>query len=114
MDVSETDDAILKLRPIVAERPQIISYAPFTGAINRDTTIQVMFDYDMDENSIYYTEQELDTLRGELGIEENSDTGSITVSDSQLTTELLRNSNDDCYGYKKGSDRLHFRRHPVQ
>ena len=107
ISVSAIGDAELKLRPIVAERPQVISYAPFTGEINRDTTIQVMFDYDMDENSIYYTEQELDTLRDELGIEENSDTGSITVSDSQLTTELLRNTNDDCYGYKKGSDTVY-------
>lgn len=60
----EGEDYNLCLRPIIAERPQIISNAPTfsSNGVLRDTTIQVMFDYDMDENSIYYSEAELETL----------------------------------------------------
>ncbi len=51
------------LFPEVAERPQVISYAPMTLGQLKDSTIQVLFDRDMDENSIYYTEDEIDELK---------------------------------------------------
>ena len=51
------------LFPEVAERPQVISYAPMTLGQLKDSTIQVLFDKDMDENSIYFTEDEIDELK---------------------------------------------------
>lgn len=58
------DDIRLELRPLVAERPQTISESPLrnSAGVLRDTTIQVMFDFDMDESSIYYTPKELNDI----------------------------------------------------
>ncbi|MBR0487873.1 MAG: hypothetical protein IJJ70_09275, partial [Treponema sp.] len=53
----------LGLRAAVAERPQIISNTPQNSGILKDSSIQVLFDRDMDENSIYYTEAEVIALR---------------------------------------------------
>ena len=54
----------LAIRPVVCERPQVISNSPVysSSGVLRDTTIQVMFDYDMDETSIYYTSPEIAEL----------------------------------------------------
>ena len=64
-DVQEAERTIqLAIRPIVAERPQILDYAPSGAALLRkDSTIQIIFDYDLSENSIYYTKNELKTIR---------------------------------------------------
>ena len=58
------DNIKLAIRPVIAERPQIISYSPLYDAagVNIDTTIRVIFDYDMDESSIYYTQKEIDDM----------------------------------------------------
>ena len=60
----EDEDIEFELIPVIKERPQIISNSPLYSSegVLRDTTIQVMFDYDMDENSIYYTKDELTEL----------------------------------------------------
>ena len=60
----------LCLVPVLTERPQILSYAPvLTSNMSlRDSSIQVVFDHDMDESSIYYTQEELNQLMQELGI----------------------------------------------
>jgi len=56
----EDDDIELTIKPIVAERPQILDYTPSgSSLLRKDSTIQVIFDHDMDEDSIYYTEAEL-------------------------------------------------------
>ena len=60
----------LALRPVVAERPQIISNTPQNSGILKDSSIQVLFDRDMDENSIYYSDDELESLIPKVG-EEN-------------------------------------------
>ena len=52
----------LGVRSIVTERPQIISYTPITTGTLKDSTIQVLFNYDMDPDSIYYTEDEINSL----------------------------------------------------
>ena len=68
--VPEDSNMNLCLRPVIAERPQIISNYPLnTGYVNKDSTIQVMFDYDMDPNSIYYTKDERSTLAAMTDIE---------------------------------------------
>lgn len=56
----------LAVRPVVAERPQILSYSPLYVAegVLKDSRIQLVFDYDMSEDSIYYTEDELKELTG--------------------------------------------------
>ncbi len=101
-------DAEIELKPIVAERPQIISYAPFTGKINKDTSIQVMFDYDMDPNSIYYTTTELSLLRQNLNIASNSDIGTIESGGTSVNTQLLKDdSHNRYYGYKKGAETVY-------
>ena len=57
----------LALRPVVAERPQIISNTPQNSGILKDSSIQVLFDRDMDENSIYYSDDELESLIAKVG-----------------------------------------------
>ena len=54
----------LSLVPELAERPQILSYAPLYVAEGspKDSAIQVTFDYDMDPDSIYYSTDELTSL----------------------------------------------------
>ena len=81
VDDSETECTFVKapsdgmklcLEPVLSERPQIISYTPLyiSEGTHKDTTIQVIFDYDMDAESIYYTEGEKDELLAS-GIAEN-------------------------------------------
>ena len=62
--VSAPDDPEIKLviRPKVVERPQVISNSPQTSGVRKDTSIQVLFDHDMDKASIYYTEDEIDQM----------------------------------------------------
>ena len=60
--IPESQNPKIVITAIVAERPQVISYAPMTSGQLKDSTIQVLFDRDMDENSIYFTDDEIDAL----------------------------------------------------
>ncbi|MBQ2551826.1 MAG: hypothetical protein II563_03120, partial [Treponema sp.] len=60
-----TQDVPLGIRSVVMERPQIISYTPITTGMLKDTTIQVLFNRDMDPSSIYYTDTEISSLEDE-------------------------------------------------
>lgn len=86
-------DMKLCLSPVVTERPQILSYAPMLGTEMsfKDSTIQVVFDYPMDINSIYYTDEELADLMAELGI--------ANVNSSRLLSTKVNNEKK-YYGYK--------------
>ena len=90
------DSAVkLCLRPVVAERPQIISYSPITSGTIKDAGIQVLFDHDMDEGSIYYTEEEIVALKKE------------GVADEVFLPEIpndLTGSPLERYGYKKDGE----------
>ena len=79
----------LSISPEVAERPQILSYTPLYVAdgTRKDSSIQVIFDYDMDPESIYYTENEINSLL-ESGIQ----------STNLLYSEV--NGETKCCGYK--------------
>ncbi len=56
----------LALRPVIADRPQIISNSPTGSGVFRDSTIQVLFDTDMDPASIYFdSEKEIPALKAE-------------------------------------------------
>ena len=52
----------LGVRSILKERPTIISYTPLTSGVFKDSSIQVLFDCDMDPLSIYYTQNEIAAL----------------------------------------------------
>ena len=61
VDTPTQDSGInLLLQPVTAERPQVLSWGPDTEneRATKDATIQVVFDRAMDENSIYYTDDE--------------------------------------------------------
>ena len=59
----ESSNLKLVITPVVAERPQVISYSPMNYGHFKDSTIQVLFDRDMDEQSIYFTDPEIDALQ---------------------------------------------------
>ena len=80
------EDIVITAR--VAERAQIISYSPMTSEVLKDSSVLVQFDHDMNEDSIYYTKDDIDALKQSLG-EEN-----ITFLPSKKTQGRF-------YGYKK-------------
>ncbi len=61
--IPESSNLKLVITPVVAERPQVISYSPMNSGHFKDSTIQVLFDRDMDEQSIYFTDPEIDALQ---------------------------------------------------
>lgn len=69
-DLTKDSNIELALRPIIAERPQILSYSPSfvpEGSWS-DTTIQVVFDYEMDKESILFSKDEIDELSTDTSI----------------------------------------------
>ncbi|MBO4404032.1 MAG: hypothetical protein J5780_01720, partial [Treponema sp.] len=54
----------IAVRPVIAERPQIISYSPMTSGVFKDSAIQIVFDRSMAPSSIYYTLSELNEIFG--------------------------------------------------
>ena len=105
LDTAETDYKLLKslpnniklgLRPVVIERPKIISSNPIyisEGAF-RDSRIQVMFDREMDVKSIYFTTDEIKELRDEIKIPDND---FLPAYDENDTTKKY-------YGYIKDGE----------
>ena len=94
----ENSNIKLGVRAISAERPQIYFTAPAYSqeGVHRNSTIVVRFDHNMDENSIYYTDEEKQQLKEELG---------ITDEDFLIADE---NRGCVCYGYKKDGTK-HFK-----
>ena len=82
------------IRPVVVERPQTISVSPQrnSSGVYKDTTIQVMFDYDMSEDSIYYTDDEIQNITEQL-------LPPVTMSDGSKKY----------YGYKKDDGTVYFK-----
>ncbi len=91
MTESETTCTLLKapeagmklcVVPVLAARPKILSYSPIlTEEMTlKDTPIQVMFDHDMDEESIYYTDKELEQIMAELNITDKEDSNLLHVT----------------------------------
>lgn len=79
----------LSLEPVIVERPQILSYTPLfeTNGVNKDSAIQVIFDYDLNEDSIYFTDDE---------VYKWENTNGVTL----LPPENV-NGRERYYGYKK-------------
>ena len=104
-------DIKLELNPLIVERPQTISVSPQrnSGGVYRDTSIQVMFDYDMDESSIYYTEEEVNSFIYEMDLPCKS-IEDLSKMDFPLDFDcVLYYENADgikkYYGYQKGGQR---------
>ena len=56
------------ITPVTAERAHIISYSPMTTGVIKNSTIVVLFDHDMSEDSIYYTTEEITALKNEFSL----------------------------------------------
>ena len=79
----------LSLVPVIVERPQILSYTPLfnENGVNKDSSIQVIFDYDLNEDSIYFTDDEIGKLENTYGV--------------TLLPPVNVNGKERCYGYQK-------------
>lgn len=91
--IPEASNIKLAIRPVVAERPQVISNSPQLSGVRKDSSIQVLFDHDMDKASIYYTQEEMGLLQQE------------GIADEALFEETVLNGNGESQivykGYKK-------------
>lgn len=64
--VPQDPDLSLGIRPVIVERPHVLSYTPLFGVEKpAESPIQVIFDRDMDVNSIYYTDPEKDVMNAD-------------------------------------------------
>ena len=62
VDTPDPDSGIkLLLQPVTMERPQVLSWGPVTnnGRTTKDASIQAVFDHEIDENSVYYTKDDI-------------------------------------------------------
>ena len=82
----------LGVRSIVSARPQIVSYTPNSLGMLKDSTIQILFNRDIDPDSIYYSEKE----RNELKVSER-------LSDSDFLYKLI-GGEKKYYCYKKNGE----------
>ena len=91
-------DMKLCLSPVVTERPQILSYAPMLGTEMsfKDSAIQVVFDYPMDPDSIYYTQAEFDELMAQLNLTDKNDPALLRTTITKDEAEQTK-----YYGYIK-------------
>ncbi len=65
VDTPDPDSGItLLLKPVTMERPQVLSWGPDTKGerTTKDASIQVVFDREIDENSIYYTDDDVSQI----------------------------------------------------
>ena len=90
----QSDNSTIILRPVVAMRPKTISHTPILvdGGSRRDATIQVLFDHDMDPNSIYYDIDEL------MAILKKDDFKTLLGKDGKIYNEIVTETKDDDRG----------------
>ena len=94
----EDENIVLAIRAVTAKRPRIIRATPIdqeTG-VPRNSTVRILFDkYNMESDCIYYTQEEMQTLKTQLGLQDS---------------DFLQGDNVNCkgkyYGYKKGEKRF--------
>ena len=86
------------ITPVVVRRPKILSYSPmYTGSLSlKDSKIQVIFDRKMDPSSIYYSVDEINELKAELGLR-----------DQDLLPENAVIGTTNIYGYKKDGEYIY-------
>lgn len=56
------------ITPITVQRAHIISYSPMTTGVIKNSTIVVLFDRDMSEDSIYFSTDEITALKKEFSL----------------------------------------------
>ena len=105
----ESEKIQFELQPLIAERPQIISNAPLYSSegVLRDTSIQVMFDYDMNENSIYYNDDEKKALAAQGIIEYTDEALNALITQGKNPDYLLKTTvggDSRYYGYVKNGE----------
>lgn len=88
--VNRLSESKYTIEPECIIRPKIVSSAPLydTNGVYRDRRVMVMFDSEMNESSIYYTEDEAKSLE---------EKGYTVLRDST--------KNNKCYGYWDGKDK---------
>lgn len=81
------------LTPLLIKRPQVVNSTPVydSNGSFRDSKIVIMFDEDMDESSIYYSDDEVQKL------------------EADGNTVLRHNVSQKAYGYKDSKDEIHFK-----
>jgi len=86
----------LKLVPYCESRPQILSTSPLytQSGVNRDTSIQVMFDKAMSPSSIYFTQKEIDEL---------------IASGNTFLAPYVKDETNYYYGYKDSEGYIHYK-----
>lgn len=87
----ENSNIKLAIRAITAVRPQIYLTGPVYSSDGspRNSTLIARFDHSMDENSFYFSDEEKQKLKNELGITDND----FIFADAS--------HNNVCYAYKK-------------
>ena len=80
MEKTPENNLKLAVKPYVAERPQVLSYWPVYDAAEgsrSDTTIEIVFDREMDKESIFYSNDEVKQYQnaGHTLIESSTDKG---------------------------------------
>ena len=63
--VPENCETVLTVSPMVILRAQIISWSPLGSGMFKDSSIQVLFDTEMNPLSIYYTKAEMDAMQAQ-------------------------------------------------
>ena len=94
----EDENIVLAVRAVTAKRPRVIRATPVdqeTG-VPRNSPVRISFDkFNMDPECIYYTEEEMQALKTELGLKDS---------------DFLQGDNEHCngryYGYKKDDKRF--------
>lgn len=83
------------ITPVVVRRPKILSYSPvYTGSLSlKDAKIQVIFDRKMDPSSIYYSPDEINELKAELGLRDQDFLPENSVPGAQIFTVIRRMEN---------------------
>lgn len=83
----------ITISPLLVKRPKVVNSSPVydSNGSFRDSKIVVMFDEEMDDSSIYYSEEEIQQLK-------------------EMKYIVLENKNiGKCYGYKDEKGEIHYK-----
>lgn len=86
------------IKPVCIKRPQVVASTPVydTVGANRASNVKFIFDQDMSESSIYWTEAELKLIKTEL---EQSGAGTVTYADFKADGKKDAAGNQYYYAY---------------
>lgn len=93
--VPENCETVLTVSPMVILRAQIISWSPLGSGMFKDSSIQVLFDTEMNPLSIYYTKAEMDAMQAQ----------DATIVPLFENGNIDREGNQLYYGYIQGGQK---------